>query len=67
MDLDKDAVIFNTTIQNTRPNPIETVQRIYRSNGAEAVFVVSNRPGKEKTVEGLQALGIPAYGPIFDA
>jgi hypothetical protein len=67
MDLDKDVVIFNTTIQNTRPKLVETAQRMYRSKGAEAVFVVSNRPGKEKTVEGLQALGRPAYGPIFDA
>jgi hypothetical protein len=34
---------------------------------AEAVFVVSDKPTTWRVVHGMERLGIPAFGPIWDS
>jgi hypothetical protein len=34
---------------------------------AEAVFVVSNKATTLRLVHGMERLGIPAFGPIWDS
>jgi DNA-binding MurR/RpiR family transcriptional regulator len=38
-----------------------------RDFGAEAVFVVSNKPTTTRLVHALERAGIPAFGPIWDS
>ena len=39
----------------------------YEDFGAEAVFVVSNKPTTLQLVADLERRGIPAFGPIWDS
>ncbi len=61
-----DAVIWDTT-ERGKPDLLRLARRAYEQSGAEAVFVVSNQPTTRHLVHGLERLGIPAFGPIFDS
>jgi hypothetical protein len=39
----------------------------YASSGAEAVICVSNKKLTWKVVHGIERLGVPALGPIWDS
>jgi len=40
---------------------------VCRDFGAEAVHVVSNKAATRSLVHGLERLGVPAFGPIWDS
>jgi hypothetical protein len=61
-----DAVIWDTT-QHGKPDLVQLVRQAYRDFGAEAVFVVSNKPATRRLVHAFERLGIPAFGPIWDS
>jgi hypothetical protein len=61
-----DAVIWDTTSQG-KPDLLRLAQEACRDFGAEAVFVVSNQAATRRVVDGLERLGIPAFGPIWDS
>ncbi|SDQ07074.1 hypothetical protein [Quadrisphaera sp. DSM 44207] len=61
-----DAVIWDTTTRG-KPNLLRLTVGACRDFGADAVFVVSNEPTTRRLVHGLERLGIPAFGPIFDS
>jgi hypothetical protein len=61
-----DAVIWDTT-QLGKPDLVALARRAVKDFDAEAVFVVSNKAGTFRVVHGLEKLGIPAFGPIFDS
>ena len=63
---DKDAVIWNTR-ERGRPDMVALAYHLFRENGAEAVFVISNPKLTRKVVYAMEARGIPAYGPIWDS
>jgi hypothetical protein len=60
------AVIWDTTVQG-KPDLVRLAHETVQDFGAEAVFVVSNKPTTWKIVHGLERLGIPAFGPIWDS
>jgi hypothetical protein len=60
------AVIWDTT-ERGKPDLLALARQAVRETGAEAVFVVSNRPTTMKLVHGLEQDGIPAFGPIWDS
>jgi hypothetical protein len=61
-----DAVIWDTT-QRGKPDLVALARDACRDFDAEAVFVVSNKATTLRLVHGLERLGIPAFGPIWDS
>ena len=61
-----DAVIWDTT-QRGKPDLAQLAHQAYRDFDAEAVFVVSNKATTLRLVHGIERLGIPAFGPIWDS
>ena len=46
---------------------MQLAHQAYRDFDAEAVFVVSNKAATWRVVHGIERLGIPAFGPIWDS
>lgn len=61
-----DAVIWDTT-QAGKPDLVRLAYEAYEEFGADAVFVVSNKATTWRVVHGMERLGIPAFGPIWDS
>ena len=61
-----DAVIWDTS-QQGKPDLVRLALDAYADFGAEAVFVVSNKPATLRLVHVLERRGIPAFGPIWDS
>jgi hypothetical protein len=61
-----DALIWDTTTHG-KPDLVELARDAYRDFDAEAVFVVSNKTATWRVVKGMERLGIPAFGPIWDS
>jgi hypothetical protein len=61
-----DALIWDTT-ERGKPDLVQVAYEAWRDFDAEAVFVVSNKPTTFRIVNGLERLGIPAFGPIWDS
>jgi hypothetical protein len=61
-----DAVIWDTT-QRGKPDLVQLAYQAYQDFDAEAVFVVSNKATTLRLVHGIERLGIPAFGPIWDS
>ena len=60
------ALIWDTT-ERGKPDLLALARDTSRDFGAEAVFVVSDHPTTRRIVHGLERLGIPAFGPIWDS
>ena len=61
-----DAVIWDTS-ERGKPDLVQLARDAYDDFGAEAVFVVSNKAATWRIVHGMERLGIPAFGPIWDS
>ena len=61
-----DALIWDTT-KHGKPDLLKLTLDMYASFGAEAVFIVSNKPTTLRLVHDLERRGIPAFGPIWDS
>jgi hypothetical protein len=61
-----DALIWDTT-ERGKPDLLQLAHQVSRDFAAEAVLVVSNKAGTWNVVRGLEQLGIPAFGPIWDS
>lgn len=61
-----DAVIWDTT-ERGKPDLLQLAHQATHDFRAEAAFVVSNKAGTWRVVHGLERLGIPAFGPIWDS
>ena len=61
-----DAVIWDTA-QLGKPDLVQLAHEAYRAFDAEAVFVVSNKAATWHVVHGIERMGIPAFGPIWDS
>jgi hypothetical protein len=61
-----DAVIWDTT-ERGKPDLLQLAHDTYRDFGAEAVLVVCNKSATWSLVHGLERLGVPAFGPIWDS
>jgi hypothetical protein len=61
-----DAVIWDTT-EHGKPDLLQITLDACRSLDAEAVLVVSNKAATWRLVHGLERLGVPAFGPIWDS
>lgn len=66
LSLGDDAHIHNTSTMG-RPNTLPTVMDLYKRSKSEAVFVISNPKLTIDLVLDLEALGVPAFGPIWDS
>jgi hypothetical protein len=61
-----DALIWDTGALG-KPDVLQLAHAAYVESGAEAVVCVSNRAVTWQVVHGLEARGIPAFGPIWDS
>jgi hypothetical protein len=61
-----DAVIWDTT-ERGKPDLLPMTHGVCRDFAAEAVLVVSNKITTWRLVHGLELLGTPAFGPIWDS
>ncbi|MFC9691081.1 hypothetical protein ACFTSF_21190 [Kribbella sp. NPDC056951] len=61
-----DAIIWDTDA-NGKPDMVKLAYSAYESSDAEAVICVSNRKVTWSVVHGMERLGIPALGPIWDS
>jgi hypothetical protein len=61
-----DAVIWDTT-EHGKPDLLRLTDDACRDFKAEAVLVVSNKAATWRLVHGLERLGVPAIGPIWDS
>jgi hypothetical protein len=60
------ATIWNTD-QHGKPDILRLAYAAYSSFGAEAVICIANKTVTWQVVHGLERLGIPACGPIWDS
>jgi hypothetical protein len=61
-----DATIWNTDTHG-KPDVFALAHEAYMCAGAQAVICISNRAVTRRVVHGLERLGIPAFGPIWDS
>ncbi|MFI7360201.1 hypothetical protein ACIBTP_40595 [Streptomyces avidinii] len=61
-----DAVIWDTN-EHGKPDMVRLAYAAYQDSGAEAVICISNKKLTWQVVHGLERLGIPAYGAIWDS
>ena len=61
-----DTVIWDTD-ERGRPDMVRLAFSAYATSGAEAVICVSNKKLTWSVVHGMERLGIPALGPIWDS
>ncbi|MGQ0840873.1 hypothetical protein [Actinokineospora sp.] len=61
-----DAVIWDTS-SHGKPDMVKLAYAAYRDFGAEAVICISNKKLTWQVVHGMECLGIPAYGAIWDS
>ncbi len=61
-----DTLIWDTDAQG-KPDMVKLAYSAYLSSGAEAVICVSNKKLTWSVVHGMERLGIPALGPIWDS
>jgi hypothetical protein len=61
-----DAVIWDTT-EHGKPDLLQMTHNACRDFKAEAVLVVCNKAATWSLVHGLERLGVPAFGPIWDS
>ena len=61
-----DAVIWDTT-ERGQPDLLRVAHDVCCDFAAEAVQVVSNKAATWRLVHGLERLGVPAFGPIWDS
>ncbi|KAJ3533549.1 hypothetical protein NM208_g7938 [Fusarium decemcellulare] len=66
LGLGNNAYIHNTSTMG-RPNTLPIVMDLYKKTGSEAVIVISNPKLTINLVQDLEALGVPAFGPIWDS
>lgn len=64
--MDPDPVVIDTS-KSGRVDMLPIVQHLVGDFAAEAVCVISNPVLTKKLVFGLEARGVPAFGPIFDS
>lgn len=63
---DPNAVMVDSK-KTGRGNVVALAYSMYKESGSEAVVVMSNPAVTKKVVYGLEARGVPAFGPIFDS
>ena len=61
-----DALAWDTS-ERGKQDLLRLAYDACRDFGAEAVLVVSNKAGTWHVVHGLERMGIPAFGPIWDS
>ncbi|HEX2402941.1 MAG TPA: hypothetical protein VHJ79_23615 [Mycobacterium sp.] len=61
-----DATIWDTG-ERGKPDVLQLAYAAYLESGAEAVVCIANRTVTWHVVHGLERLGIPAFGPIWDS
>lgn len=61
-----DALVWDTT-ERGKPDLLRLAHDACREFAAEAALVVSNKPATWRVVHGLERLGVPAFGPIWDS
>jgi hypothetical protein len=64
--LDGEAVVIDTKREGRRDLG-KLAYNLYRSEEAEAVFVVSNRKVTRRVVYELESRGVPCFGPVWDS
>jgi hypothetical protein len=63
---DPAATIIDTKIDG-RPDLLSLAYAAWKRHSAEAVFVISNRRVTRQIINGLEEIGVPAFGPIWDS
>lgn len=61
-----DALVWDTSVHG-KPDMLRLAYAAYVSSGAEAVICISNKKLTWSVVHGMERLGIPAYGAIWDS
>jgi hypothetical protein len=61
-----DTLIWDTDAHG-KPDMVKLAYSAYESSNAEAVICVSNKKVTWSVVHGMEQLGIPALGPIWDS
>ncbi|WP_398859242.1 hypothetical protein [Streptomyces chengmaiensis] len=61
-----EAVIWDTT-ESGKPDMVRLAYAAFREFDAEAVICISNKKLTWQVVHGMERLGIPAYGAIWDS
>ncbi|CAM6090170.1 unnamed protein product [Calypogeia fissa] len=66
-DAPPEKITMIDTFVSGRPKTRELVVNKAKEWGAEVVIVTSNPIGRNEIVNGCKAIGIPAFGPIWDS
>lgn len=66
LEAEPKATIWDTT-EHGRPDLVKLAYEAYTSFDAEAVICISNKKLTWQVVYGMESLGIPAYGAIWDS
>ena len=64
---DPRAVVIDSRARGGRPDLLAVAYAVWKEERAEAVFVISNRKLTMMVVQGLEEMGVHAFGPIWDS
>jgi hypothetical protein len=65
-ETDPKAWIWDTRKEG-RPDLVRMAYKVWKEEGAEAVFVISNPKLTRRVVYGMETRGVPGFGPIWDS
>jgi hypothetical protein len=66
MAVQPDATIWNSD-RHGKPDVFRLAHDAYVASGAEAVICIANKKVTWQVVHGMERLGVPAFGPIWDS
>jgi len=60
------VTLWDSKQRGGRPDTMKLITEVYKSWGAEVVFITSNYQGNQEMMEGCKEAGIPAFGTLWD-
>ncbi|KAM0579023.1 hypothetical protein ACHAO2_003662 [Verticillium nonalfalfae] len=59
-------ILWDSKQRGGRPDTLQLLQDVYKSFGAEVIFITSNKQGNDEMMQGCLATGMNAFGTLWD-
>ncbi|CRK36058.1 Adenylate-forming reductase like protein [Verticillium longisporum] len=59
-------ILWDSKKRGGRPDTLQLLQDVYKSFGAEVIFITSNKQGNDEMMQGCLATGMNAFGTLWD-
>lgn len=59
-------ILWDSKQRGGRPDTVKLLKETWDSFGAEVIFITSNKQGNDEMMQGCQAVGLHAFGTLWD-